>query len=68
MKANISKKVSMYLNIQGKNINDFTIEFEDQNDGTAYFTDGKVCPINGNLLAITKDGLNFDWILQEDFA
>lgn len=57
----LSKGVKMYLEIEGKKVEDLNKKFVDEFDGQTYFTDFKE-NILGRILVITEDGQEFEWI------
>lgn len=59
-KEELSKKVKMYLELQGKKIGDFVVEIKTE-DGELYYTDN-VKNFMGNVLGIREDGKEFDWL------
>lgn len=58
-KEELSKKVKMYLELQGKRLEDFVVKIETE-DGEVYYTDN-VKNFMGNVLGIRDDGNEFDW-------
>mgnify|MGYP000939489669 CR=1 FL=1 len=59
-KVELSKKVKMYLGLQGKKIEDFVVEIKTE-DGELYYTDN-VKNFMGNVLGIREDGKEFGWL------
>jgi len=58
-KEELSKKVKMYLELQGKKFEDFVVKIETE-DGEVYYTDN-VKNFMGSVLGIRDDGKEFDW-------
>lgn len=58
-KEELSKKVKMYLGLQGKKFKDFVVKIETE-DGEVYYIDN-IKNFMGNVLGIRNDGKEFDW-------